>query len=445
MRRGVPFAVWLTVAAVPAATAQPLLSLDEAIAEALRQNRNLAAAHTVTGEADAQVQVMRAATRPRVTVAEAWQRGNQPVFVFSSLLAARRFAADNFAIDALNHPDSVGYFRTAITADQLLFDGGRTRASVRSAELQRDLARVGADLEAAGLPLAVTQAYGRMLGAAAAGRAAEAAVAAADDDLARARQRRDAGLLTEADVLGLAVHLSDLRQRAIQAQGDQAAARAELNRLLGAPIERSFTIAQPPAAGDEVPADLPLLFAEAERNRPELRRAAIAADLGDTARQQARAAFVPQVAAQAAFEVNGLRPVDRVTSWIVGGELRWSLSTGGAELARLKAAREVSARARIEGDDARARVRVDVVTAVEQLRAARARADVGREAVAQATESQRIIRDRFDAGLATVTDVLRASSALLEAEARRTSAAVDVMIGRAGLDKALGRQPVHTP
>ena len=41
---------------------------------------------------------------------ETWQRGNQPVFVFGSLLNQRRFTAADFALDALNHPDAIDNF-----------------------------------------------------------------------------------------------------------------------------------------------------------------------------------------------------------------------------------------------------------------------------------------------------------------------------------------------
>ena len=68
-----------------------------------------------------------------------------------------------------------------------------------------------------------------------------------------------------------------------------------------------------------------------------------------------------------------------------------------------------------------------------------AREAVGRAAVLQARESQRIIRDRYESGLAGVTDVLRAATALLDAETLRIASIVDVMVSRAALDKAVGR------
>jgi outer membrane protein TolC len=65
--------------------------------------------------------------------------------------------------------------------------------------------------------------------------------------------------------------------------------------------------------------------------------------------------------------------------------------------------------------------------------------------VDQARESQRIIRDRFDAGLAPVADVLRASSAVLEAESRRVEALIDATVATAMLRRAVGRDPEVRP
>ena len=434
--------VALVLAALPwRAAAQEPLTLDRALETALTRNAALRAARAGRDEAQAHIGEAASGFFPRLTFTESWQRGDQPVFVFSSLLAARRFGAENFAIEALNHPDPTGFFRGAVGVEQLVFDGGRQRAVTDAAGLRRDVAGLAADEAAAGLALSITQTFGRVIGAQATGRAVEAGVAAAREDLARAERRRDEGMITDADVLGLAVHLADLQQRAIQADGDAAVGRAELNRLMGVPIEQDFRAVEPVAADGtaEAGSRLDTLFAEADAARPEMRRAAANQDLAESGRRQARAALIPQVAVQAGVDVSGTRLTDRASSWLVGGEVRWTFSLGGAELAQTKAAAAALARTRADADDARAAVHVEVVSAVRRLAAARARQAVGRAAAAQAHESQRIIRDRFEAGLVAANDLLRASTAVLDADAQNTSALVDAMVSEALLRRALGR------
>jgi outer membrane protein TolC len=64
---------------------------------------------------------------------------------------------------------------------------------------------------------------------------------------------------------------------------------------------------------------------------------------------------------------------------------------------------------------------------------------VGRDAVAQARESRRIIRDRYEAGLTDVTSLLRSAEAMAQAEAQQIAAQVAVLTQTAALQRALGR------
>jgi outer membrane protein TolC len=262
--------------------------------------------------------------------------------------------------------------------------------------------------------------------------------------LSRAERQRDAGMATDADVLELVVHVADLQQRAIKSEGDAAAARAELNRIIGNPVDAEVQTVEPVSVPFDVSGERPdmtALLAEADAARPEMKRAAASSQLAEETRRQTRSGLIPHVAAQAAVGLSGTTFSDRASSWIFGGELRWTFSTGGAELAATKAAAASVARARAEADDARTAVHVDVVSALRRLEAARARAATGRAAVDQARESQRIIRDRFEAGIAPVNDVLRASTAVLDAETNRVAAVVDTAVATAKLRRALGRTP----
>jgi outer membrane protein TolC len=112
---------------------------------------------------------------------------------------------------------------------------------------------------------------------------------------------------------------------------------------------------------------------------------------------------------------------------------------GFGDKARIAEAGSARARATAERERIERRIEVDVRSVLAQLTASRAREDAGRAALTQARESQRIIRDRYESGLATVTDVLRAAEATLDAESRATTAEMDVILQTVALDQALGR------
>ncbi|WP_239488663.1 TolC family protein [Luteitalea sp. TBR-22] len=431
----------LLVVAMPAAPlrAQAPLTLRDAIARAQAGNPDARIAALAEQEAVHRVTQARAGYLPRVDATEAWQRGNQPVFVFGSLLAQRQFTAADFALEALNHPDAVDNFRLAVGAEQSVWDGGATRARVRAAELGVRLAASGRLTATQALAVAATQAFGQVLQAEASLQAARAALEAADGDLKLARDRRDAGLVTEADVLAVEVHRAAVEEGRLRATLAADLARADLNRVMGEPLDAAFVLA-PLAPSSAAPvADTAALEAEALRQRPELQQARLMVDLAGAQVAEARASYMPQVFAQGGWEGNGGAWADRSGSWGVGAGVRINLFRGMADKARIAEVTEASRRRALERERAETGVRLEVRAAASRLTSARAREALAATVVAQAAERQRIVRDRYEQGLADVTALLRAAEAVVQAHEQQLRARVDVSVESAGLDRALGR------
>jgi outer membrane protein TolC len=97
------------------------------------------------------------------------------------------------------------------------------------------------------------------------------------------------------------------------------------------------------------------------------------------------------------------------------------------------------ARRAIEREDAETRARLDLRIARANLDAARARLVAGRTASNEARESHRIIRDRYEGGLADIVSLLRASEAVVAAEEAHVAAEVGVVVADAELARALGK------
>ena len=423
------------------AAAQESLTLSQAVAAAVGGSDEIAAAGAAVRAADQRVPQARAGWLPRVELLQSWQRGNQPVFVFGSLLAQRQFADADFALRNLNTPDPITNRRTAFSLEQVVFDGGRTRADVRAAALGADIAR-GAERQVRhDMALAATRAYGAVLRAAAEHAATELAVRAANEDVRLAEARRDAGTGTEADVLSIRVHLAAMHVRAIEAASAVRIARAELNRLTGAPLDREFAPVEP-AVPETQPGRAAPSIERAIRQRPDVAEAQLRLAIGRAMTASARAALLPQVAAQAGYEWTDGRRGSAASAWIAGVNIRMSLFAGGATLARLRESMHTVALAEAERRRIDGAVRVEVLTAVEHVSSAQARHAVARSAVAHARESQRIIRDRYEAGLAPASDAIRAATAALDAEAQRVGAIVDLIVAEAALRRAVGGEEV---
>jgi outer membrane protein TolC len=433
----VPLLVATLFVALPASAQSPL-SLADAIARAVAHNPDVGSAAAAEREAAERVTQVRSGFFPRVDVAESWQRGNHPVFVFSSRLAQRRFGAADLTLDALNHPAVTDNFRTALSVEQSLFD--RTiAANVRTASIERDMAATGRQLVAQDLTAAVTEAFGGVLIAAATVRSAAAAVETARADRELAGNRRDAGRVTDADVLQLDVYLARTLEQHVQARSDERIARARLNQLMGEPLSTLFALdLTPPALAIDI-ANPVSLEAEAVKHRPEVALARQQEQLAAAAVDAARAAFLPQVSAQGGWELNGGAWHSRSSSWMAGAVARINLFRGLADQARLAEARAQATRRALDKGKAETMTRLDVQIAIARLEAARASEAVGQAAAERARESHRIIRDRYESGLTDAAMLLRSADAVQQADVQQIAARVNVLTATATLQRAIGQ------
>jgi outer membrane protein TolC len=427
-----------TLFVAPAASAQSTLSLSEAIARAKARNPDAGSAAATEREVAERVTQARAAYLPKVDIAESWQRGNNPVFVFSSRLAQRHFTEADFALEGLNYPDATDNFRTAVSVEQSVFDRA-TSARVQAASIGRDIAATGKRLVEQDLTAAVTDAFGRVLIAAATVRSAAAAVQTARADRELAGNRRDAGRATDADVLQLDVYLALTLERQVQATSEERIARARLNQLMGEPLSTMFLLDPSPTAVAIDVTNPERLEDEAVMHRPEVALAVQQAQLAAVAVGEAKSAFLPQVVAQAVWELNGEAWHSRSSGWLAGAAVRINVFHGFADKARLAEARAHAARRAIEKSKAEIMARLDVQIAIARLEAARASEMVGRAAVDQARESQRILRNRYESGLADTAMLLRAADAVQQADAQQITARVNVLTATAALQRAIGK------
>lgn len=241
---------------------------------------------------------------------ESFARGDNPVFVFGSLLTQHQFSEPNFALGPLNRPDALNNFQSQITVDEPLWDSGRTRQAVKSAELGRQLT----DEESRRVRMEVIASAARAYhGAVLAAQNLEArqAVRSAEADLRRAEDVLAAGMSTDVDVLSIRVHLSAVNERRIRCAADLDVARAALNDALGLPLDtpHSLTTTLTPAAVPDLASDA--WEKEAAGQRPEEHETRLATSLAETQAGAARAAMLPEVGFHAAFEADRQRFVTR--------------------------------------------------------------------------------------------------------------------------------------
>jgi outer membrane protein TolC len=419
--------------------AQGPLSLHDALKLALEKHPSVEAGKDAVKAAETRIGEARSGYLPKLNYSESWARSNNPVFVFSSLLTQHQFGAENFAIGTLNRPDALNNFQSQLTVDQVVYDGGQTRLTLKSAELGRGMSAEDQRGVTMNVIAGVVRSYHGAVLAAESLKVANEAVRSAEADLSRAEAIRAAGMATDADVLSIRVHLAAVREQQIRRKADVEVAVAALNEALGLPLAESHDLSTPLTAVSLK--DIPLADYEKESlaQRPEARQARLATSLAENQGAAARSALLPQVVAHAGFEADRQRFATRGgANWIASLSLRWNLFNGLADKARIDEAAYGLGRARALETRAGAQIRLQVRRAYADFQSAQQRIEVAEAAVAMAQESLRITKNRYESGLSNVTDLLRTETALLEAKTRRLAAVYDERLAAVNLVLAAG-------
>jgi len=437
--------VFLALAALSPLAGQERLSLREAVQLAIKQNKGLQASHASVDVAETGVRQARSSMLPKLTYSESVARSNNPVFVFGSLLTQHQFTQGNFDIYSLNRPGFLDNFQSTVSAEQVLFDAGQTRKAVRSAKLERQMAGEDDRQSRTQITLSAIQTYLDVALSREALGAANQAVRSAQADMERAMQVRTAGMSTDADVLSIRVHLSRVREQQIRREADLATAEAALNDALGLPLDAVHELTTPLSEVKRPSLSLQQLESTAVTGRPEQRRANLAVNVASTQVDLARSSFWPRISVRGTFESDRQQFANRGgANWLGSVSLTWNVLNGGADKARLDGANQSLLRAQAERDRLASSVRLGVRRAWEDLRATEQQVDVAKATVADAEESLRITQNRYQAGMSTVTDLLRTEVAVADSRIRYLAALHDQHLAVALIELATGTLSVDS-
>lgn len=436
----------ILVMAVGPAWAQEPLSLSQAAKIALENNPSLRASAAEIDAARARHEQVRAGFLPRLWFEENFTRGNNPVYVFGTLLTQRKFTERNFELASLNAPTPVNNFQSRFNVSLRLFDSWRTERAHQQAKLSARLADAAAERTRQELLLRVVRAYYELNVARANVKVAADSVRTAQSNLERAQALYDAGMIVGADVLSARVHFSAMRQEELRARNRANVAAAALDFELGVPETTAYELPEVLPEPESLAAALEDLQQAALTERPEFQETELQRAIAQKGSEMARSSFGPSLSLYANWEA------DRVTfassggtNWFLGTKIELNLFNGGADRARLAEAR---ARERqIEAMKAllASRIRLEVRQAYLDLDAARQQVELTRSTADQAAESLRIIENRYEAGLATMTDLLRAQTDWHRARVGHLAARYDWQITRALLERAVGRLRPGSP
>jgi outer membrane protein len=414
------------------------LTLSQAVEIALRTNPSTRVTAAGRQLADAQLQEARAGRLPLLQATETFTRSNNPVFVFGTLLEQGRFATKNFDITSLNNPDAVNNFRSALTLRMPLFDQRQTETRVAQARIKQEQADHQTDLVEQQLRFEVIRSYYGLLLAQARLGVGDEAVKTAEADVKRARDIFESGMVVQSDLLAAEVQLSEFRQQQIQATGEIAIAIAALNSALGLPVNTAQQLVDQLVDRTFTVEAVEVLSNQALQNRPEYQRAVLSSRASAVQLRGARGEWLPRADAFVTAGASSRYLAGGSGDYAAGASVTFNVFDAGRK-ARIDQARAAESIATAEQQQLANQIRFEVVRAYQQYISARERLTVVAHVSAQATETLRIVQDRYHAGLTTITELLRAETALVRARSDVLAARFDQYVGYANVLLTAGR------
>lgn len=415
------------------------ITLEEAVQMALQHNP---AFQTSTDEADAaraRLKQVQSAWFPRFDFHQDFTRGNNPVYVFGTKLTQRQFSNADFGLNNLNTPTPLDNFQTRFDGQWRLFDSGQTLFHQRSAKRLVTAADFATEQARQDLILEIVRTYYTVLVLKENAKAADEAVKTAEANARRMETMHTAGLLVDSDLLSAKVFVSQMKDRQIRARNELALAEMQLAREMGmaldSPTEPIGSLAEPENPSKTIQEWTKTALEE----RPGLRAVQLEEKAMGEERKAAKAEFGPKVGLFGSTERDAMTlGGPSGTNWTAGARLDFNLFAGGAQKARVAEATASENKAKHNVEWFRSGVEMEVRKAFLDGNAAAQRAAAARDAAEQAKASLRIVQNRYETGLTTVTELLRAQTAQLDATTGYLAALQDWQVARAQLERAAG-------
>jgi outer membrane protein TolC len=429
----VTFILFSVGAAAPLGAQPSILTLDEAVALAVENNRRVAVAALEVEKAERRLEATRTQRYPSLDL--------QTLAGTTLNTIAMTFPAGSFGAPAetrIEAPRAVSAYVTATVA-QPLSQLHRIGLGVKMSETSRDIEKEKLRGERAAVVAEVRKLYYAIL-------QTQSVLAATEDQVRVYRELdrvvgqhvtlevalRSEGLEVKARLAGEEYQLAALR-------GELASAKERLNHTLGRDPAAEFSVeAVPGTAVEEV--DLQAAVAHALEHRADVAQARLAVEQADIDRRMKKAESIPQVSLAVTYTsyVN----VDLLPRNVAqaGLQVKWEpFDWGRKGKERAEKALQLQ-QSRASAREAESAARLEVAQRFRKLQEARMLLAVQRLGLDAAKEKLRITQSRHRVESALLRDVLESQAAVMAARADHDRALLSYWTERADFRNAIGEE-----
>ncbi|MGB3299910.1 MAG: TolC family protein [Phormidesmis sp.] len=402
----------------------PVVTLDQAVELAYRNNQALQTTLLTLEQAEASLQEAKASRLPTAAVG-------------ADLTNSRQGSISSTTLGG------------SVQVNYNLLTGGQREAAIRAAELQTQVSALAVEAQQEQIRLVTANSYYALQESGERIRINQSFVTEAEQNLRDSELRQEVGVGTRFDVLRADVQLANAQQQLVQSRFDQDIARRDISRLLNLPTTAGLQ-ATPVAKAEAWTLNLDDSILLAFQNRSELEQLLLQSDINEQQRKIALAAIRPQVSLFANYGLSNTLSTDATdvfgnsagtgfndSTSSFGARFNLTLYDGGAARARARQQEIAGAINEEQFSQNVDQVRFDVEQSFFNLQANEENIATSRVAVSQAEEAFNLAKLRLQAGVGTQLDVLTAQSELTQAQFNNVTAILGYNRSLAALQRAV--------
>lgn len=411
------------------------LSLEEAVRLARDNNYTIKAARSRVDQADAKIMQTRQSYLPKVTLSETFVATNDPGSALVFKLQQNIVETADFNPDKLNNAATINDFNTSLQVTQPIYNPdaavGRKIASTGKKAQQFMASRTEESIA-----LQVSKLYYGLILARKNIEAVEQSIATMQAHSREAAKAYRVGLLTKSDKLSTDVRLAELNEQKLILHDAIKSATDALRAMLSLEPDVAIIPAGDFVIGKGVPS-------VDERRVPESRHDLMAMqsyrDVAASQGEMARASRLPKVNGFLRGDLHSDDLVSGGSSWMMGVNVQWNIFDGMATEGRIQEAKAQELEAMYNYEAAKSGSLVEIRKSLRELKTAKARIAVSRQALEEARVSLDYIGAQFKTGMAMTFELLMREGAYTYAKLRLNQAMHDYCIARSELDYYSGK------
>jgi outer membrane protein TolC len=358
-------------------------------------------------------------------------------------IAAKLNGLGENLVDALD-TDTRNLFAGTVMVVQPVYMGGSLIALNKMADINEEMQQHSADVRKQATIYATDKAYWQVVSLKHKQKLAEGYLDLLKKLNGDVHKMIDEGVATRSDGLSVDVKLNEAEMTLQKVNDGLVLSKMLLCQTIGLPVNEDITLADEDAENIAVVELSPKLDVEmAVGNRPELKMLENGVQLTRQLTNVLKAGNLPMVALTGGYVVsnpNVLNGFQRKFGgfWNVGVLVRVPIWNWGDVMYKVRAAKGATTIANLELAEARELIELQVNQNTFRVNEANKKLTMAQANIARADENLRTANLGYKEGVITLTTVMEAQTAWLQAQSQKIDAEVDVKLSQVDLQKSLG-------